>query len=297
MKCPKILATAALATSALPAAAYSAERNALLLEPSSKWNVQFAEDYCRLARTFGTGDQQIMLQIDRYSPSASFHLNLVGQPMKRLMAGTARIRFGTEFAHQSLDFYVGTVGADVPAWIFAKKARLRPISDSDDQNDSDQDANSKLPSPVEDEATVSEIAIGCPLRQPVVLRTGPMKNAFAVLHACTEDLVASWGLDIEKHRTAQRRPVALGRPERWVTSSDYPSEMVRKHQPGLVEFRLMIDEKGKVTACHIQQSTNPEGFNDAVCDAMTRRASFEPALDKDGQPMASYYRNRVRFHM
>lgn len=297
MKYHSIIASVMVSVVMLPTAASAAKRDHLLLDPSSKWNVHVGEDYCRLARSFGTGDQQIMLQIDRFGPSASFHLNFLGQPMKRAAAGIAQIQFGPEFPSQSLDFYVGSGAKDTPAWIFAKKIRLRPHSDDDGSDAVDPDATAKLPSTTKDEAMVSEVMIGSPLRQPIILRTGPMKNAFAVLNACTQDLIASWGLDIEQHRTAQRRPVPLGKPERWVTASDYPSDMLRKRQPGLVEFRLMIDVNGKATDCHIQQSTNPDGFDDVVCDALMRRATFEPALDKHGQPMPSYYRNRVRFHM
>jgi len=277
----------------LPSVPAAAKDRPLVLEPSSKWNVHYADDFCRLARTFGTGDEAITIFLDRFSPSSTFRLNLIGQPMKRWVSdGKAQIRFGRELPDQSLYFYVGSFENKGPTWTFAAAVGLRPWVPEEEYDEVTQRAQR-----ARDEANVSEIAIGSPLRTPVILQTGPMKNAFAALHACTEQLVSTWGVNIESHRTAQRLPAPVGTPEKWITSFDYPPDMLRKRQPGLVEFRLMIDAEGKATACHIQQSTNPEGFNDIVCEALMRRAKFEPALDKDGRPMASYYRSRGRFHM
>jgi TonB family protein len=62
-----------------------------------------------------------------------------------------------------------------------------------------------------------------------------------------------------------------------------------------VHFRLSVDARGKVSDCHIQRSTRPEGFDEAVCEVLMHRARFKPALDAEGKPMASYYINTVRF--
>ncbi len=37
-------------------------REEVRLEPSSRWNVDYADDGCRLLWVFGTGDAQIVLQ-------------------------------------------------------------------------------------------------------------------------------------------------------------------------------------------------------------------------------------------
>ena len=296
MKTAVKLGVAALSilSTALTVPSAAAKGEPLLLPPTSKWNVHYADDYCRLARTFGTGDDAITIFMDRFSPSATFRLNLIGPPMKRWVAdGTARIRFGHGLPEQSLYFYVGSFDDKVPSWSFSTGIGLRPLP----ENAEDREVFAALPSFKADLEKANGIAIGAPLRKPVILQTGPMKKPFDALHACTEQLVASWGVDVESHRSAQRMPEPVGAPENWLRNYDYPEEMIRQRQPGLVEFRLMVDTAGKATACHIQQSTNPKGFNEVVCAALMRRAEFKPALDKDGRPMASYYRNRVRFHM
>ncbi|MBK6412005.1 TonB family protein [Sphingopyxis sp.] len=261
------------------------------LEPSSKWNVHYADDYCRLARNFGTGDQSITLLIDRFAPSSVFRLNLVGPPMKRSAAdGTATIRFGPDLPEQKLDFYMGDFGEGQPAWIFRSGVYLRPAPAS---------AAGVIPAPAiiaeNDEASVTEIGIGRPLRKPVRLRTGSMKGAFTALRTCTDQLLASWGVDAEQNRKLSRPAKPMSSPATWLRPNDYPPDMIRKYQPGLVQFRLVIGEDGRPKSCHIQQSTNPEGFDAAVCKALMRRAEFEPALDENGRPVASYYLNLARF--
>lgn len=281
----------ALALLALPVAV-SAKEGPLMLAPSSQWNMHYADEYCRLARTFGTDGQAVTLLIDRFSPGARFRMSLVGPSMQRAAAdGTATIRFGSVLPVQKLHFHSGEFNHATAAWVFGASIRLRPSPPEVDPNSPDAP-----PAFEADEASVTEIAVGVPLRRDFILQTGSMQKNFAALRNCTDNLVASWGIDVERAR-AGVRPVPLTSPGSWVTGADYPPNMVRTFQPGLVEFRLSIDPEGKVTACHVQQSTNPEGFNAAVCKAMMRRARFAPARDRNGEPIASFYQNGVRFHI
>lgn len=57
----------------------------------------------------------------------------------------------------------------------------------------------------------------------------------------------------------------------------------------------MVDAEGNATSCHIQRKTVGEGFGDAACNALMRNADFAPALDRNGQPMDSYYNFAIRF--
>jgi hypothetical protein len=68
-------------------------------------------------------------------------------------------------------------------------------------------------------------------------------------------------------------------------------------QPAIVEFRLSIGADGVPLACHIQETTRPKEFDNAVCKSLMRRARFEPALDATGTAITSYYRNTVRFQI
>jgi TonB family protein len=267
------------------------------LAPTTPWNVHYADDYCRLARMFGTDKQKITLSIEQDSPGSSFRMTLVGPMLGRQdQKGDASITFG-EMPEQKILFFPGTVGDDQPAWIFGDAVRLKPYTAEqraamDEVGYTNQEGNEITAA---DEQAVTSMVVGRPLRTPVRLMTGPMNAAFTAMRKCTDELLGHWGIDAARHRELTRSALPVGNPGKWLNSGDYPRDMLAKAQPGIVRFRLSVGADGLPTACHIQRSTNSKGFDDAVCKGVMRRARFTPALDKDGQPLASYYVNSVRF--
>ena len=283
-----------LAWLAAAGTAQAAEDEVLELAPTTPWNVHYADDYCRLARIFGTDKQKIIFSVEQDAPGDSFRMTLTG-PMLDGPAhkGKASITFGT-MPEQQIMFFPGTVGEDQPAWIFGDSVRLKPYLAEEIASAEDYGIRSE-PVTEAEEAAVTSVLVGRPLRDPVRLKTGPMKAAFTAMRSCTDELLDHWGIDVARHRELSRWVTPIGNPAKWLHSGDYPRAMLAKSQPGIVRFRLSVGADGKPTACHIQRSTNSEGFDDAVCKGVMRRARFEPALDKGGQPIASYYVNAVRF--
>lgn len=275
---------AALLLSGAPLVAANG-KEPVALEPSMPWKIHSTGDFCRLWRSFGTGKQAITVVLDNFDNDEDFRITLAGRPMLAAKRdGSVQLRFGDALPEQSLAFDSGTF-ARKPAWIVKTAIRIRP----------DPDGTDLRPITAEDEASVAAIRIGAPLRQPARLDTGPMGEAFALMRDCTEEMIAGWGIDVARHRHLSRPATPVGSPGQWMRGTDYPMSMIRKMQSGIVRFRLMVGEDGAPTACHIQLSTNPEGFDAAVCDALMKRARFKPALDADGKPLPSYYRNSVMF--
>jgi TonB family protein len=277
--------------------AMAAEKPPVELAPVTPWNVHYADDYCRLARIFGTDKQKITLSIEQDAPGSSFRMTLAGAMLGRQdQKGDATITFGA-MPQQKIMFFPGTIGEDQPAWIFGDAVRLKPYSADqraamEEVGYTNQAGNEVTEA---DEQAVTSMLIGRPLRSAVRLKTGPMKAAFTALRSCTDELLDHWGIDIVRHRELSRWALPADNPAKWLRSSDYPRDMLAKAQPGIVRFRLSVGADGVPTACHIQRSTNSKGFDDAVCKGVMRRARFTPALDKDGQPLASYYVNSARF--
>lgn len=279
---------------ALPATVQA--QKSVALDATSSWNIDYADDFCRLQRYFGTGDDQVRLMIDRLSPSEDFRLTVTGKPFARGVAtGTATIKFGPSLPQQKLAFYVGDMGK-TPAWAFISNVRIRPLTETERK---EKRAEIQGYQPVSfsesDEASVTDIHFGKPLNRFVTLRTGSMKGAFAALRKCTDELLEHWGIDTVRIRDVVTWAKPKASPGSWLLSEDYPSGMLDRGISGLVQFRLVVGEDGKVESCHVQQSTSPEGFDEVVCNAIKKRALFEPARDKNGQPVKSYYINRVHF--
>jgi TonB family protein len=97
--------------------------------------------------------------------------------------------------------------------------------------------------------------------------------------------------------TTPYKPIPSGNPGNWVTTNDYPTRALANGDMGTTSFRLEVSAQGDVTSCTISQSSGHADLDAATCKAVARRAKFEPAVDYDGQPVASMYSNRVRWQI
>lgn len=105
------------------------DKEALVLKPTSSWNIDYADDRCRLARQFGEGEQKVFAFFDRYGPDDFFKLTLAGKPVSTWAEkAEAEVQFGPAEAEQMLYFLKGTVADDMPALIFTSRVRVAPAS-------------------------------------------------------------------------------------------------------------------------------------------------------------------------
>ncbi len=272
----------------------------LVLKPASAWHVDYAEDRCRLAREFGAGDEQVYLFLDRYGPTEYFRMTLAGKPVKTPVdKADATLQFGPTEVEQSIMSWKGNLGK-MPALIFANSIRLAPPAPAEFAAATKSDKDEWIDyAPISEarQKAIKYLTVGKPLRRPVTLETGSMRAPFVALDKCIDNLMTTWGIDTEKHRSLTRKVQPQQSPGKWVVASDYPLNMLASGQPAIVEFRLSVGADGVPTACHIQSTTRPKEFDDAVCKSVMRRARFDPAIDATGKPLASYYRNTVRFQI
>lgn len=275
-------------------------KEALILKPTSAWHVDYADDRCRLARKFGEGGEEAYVFFDRYGPGEYFRLTVAGNPIKTFSdKGDAAVQFGPAEQEQQLLFFNGNSGK-FPALVFASSVRLAGPSEAELDAIKNRGKDEWIEvAPVSDarQKAIKYLTIGKPLRRPVTLETGPMRAPFVALDKCIDNLMTTWGIDVEKHKSLTRGAKPTESPGKWVVSSDYPLDMLRSGQPAIVEFRLSVGADGVPSACHIQSTTRPKEFDNAVCKSVMRRARFDPALDAGGKPLASYYRNTVRFQI
>jgi TonB family protein len=276
-------------------------REVVRLQPVEPWNLHYADDSCRLARTFGTGKQQVILVLDQFEPGEWFRVMFVGK-LVAARTGFSRsdvaVRFGPNEAPSEEYFTTGSVG-DKPALIVNSAIRLAPMTKAEKDA---HDESIRRPPHVDPpqigearEAAATRLELTKALSHDLILETGPMAKPLAGLRECAWDTVKSWGLDVEQQKRLTRKAYSRRPAYEWFSADDYPSNMVRGGYQGIVNFRIIVDEKGNPTSCHIQESTRPKEFDEAVCKAVLKRARFEPALDAQGKPVPSYWRQTVRF--
>lgn len=263
----------------------SAAKESIYLEPSSKWVLRYEDDSCRLVRLFGEGDDKMMLVLTRFGPTARFRMTLAGEPVN-IHSDTRplRVQFGAHEEEQRVAYALGEAGG-LPALIAVKPVRIDGVTKPTKANR----LNKKRYAAVE----FMKVRVG--QKRPVILETGSLERPIGAMRTCVSQMMTGWGIDVERHKNRTQGARPIGDAKNWIRGADYPRDMLKQRQPALINFRLSVDETGRASACHIQQTTRPQEFDDAVCNALLKRAMFTPALDVDGKPMASYWRSQVRF--
>jgi TonB family protein len=285
----------------LPMMGDAKEKMPLRLAPASPWNVHYADDSCRFGRAFGEGDQQITFSAERYDDGNDLRISFYGKSLKKNEDGELRLRFHPYDHVIKAIFYPATGSNAIPALVLASPVRLYDAAEEEkrrtDGFQSGDDVDRLLAVTPEQEAAITSWELSGRSLPHVVLETGSMGDVMATLRACTDQLLGEWGLDVARHKSLRVRARPVTSPASWITDADYPIHLAERGMRGIVNFRLMIDAQGGVAGCHIQQSTRPAEFDETVCKGLVRRAKFTPALDADGQPIPSYYRNSVRFSL
>lgn len=294
----RVLGLAVAATSmGIAAPALADDRNApVVLEPSSYWNVDFGEEKCRLARAFGDGENRHLLFIEQGGPSSSFGLIAIGDAFERFRTPSRiSVQFGDfEPVTDRTPMLGDTEGGGASIIYSAMAFEERPESD-----DGGGFEVSGAPLPrldVEAAHAINSIAVHYGERS-VIFDTGNLGEAITVLNECSLDFVESWGLDRAAHETMLRKP-------KWINplavtrriQETYPSEALRKGESGIVRMRLIVEPNGKISECVLNKATIAESLDSSACKEM-RRARFEPALDKDGNPMRSFYTTQIVYRL
>ncbi len=291
----------AIGVCALAASAPGHAANGVVLAPASKWSVDYADDACRLMRTFGPDERKTALVLERFAPGHVLVLVVAGPPLRGARGEVAKFRFGPGQPEAEHPVMHGKLADFAPALI-ASSIRLSEEGEDDRDETWDELEPARTFADLASEEQqvargISWLLVKASGHDEVRLELGDMAAPMAALDSCTRELIAHWGIDAERHAPLSRRASPASNPGNWLTYRDYPVHMLRAGMEGLVQFRLMVDESGKATSCHIQSSTRPQEFDDAVCKGLLRRAKFKPALDASGAALASYFRSSVRFEL
>lgn len=276
----------------------------LRLAPSSPWNVDYAKDSCRLIRKFGVGGREVTLVLEQFEPMEWFALTAAGEPLERMNGVEPMlqlgIRFGPNEEMAELPSFAARMGGK-PAVVVQSPLRLAPLTPAEKaaRERALKSGGDFEIAPVSEERAqrVGWLELSKALRKDLVLETGRMDQALSVLRTCTWDLVGSWGLDIEQQKHRSRPPIPKTSPGTWFRPNEYPGSMLNSGNQAIVNFRVMVDQTGKVTSCIIQTSTRPKEFDDLVCRSVMKRAAFDPALDAGAKPISSFWRQQVTYRI
>lgn len=245
------------------------------LQPQGPWKLDYADEECRLVRTFGTGQQTLVVRLARGSGLQQFDMVIAGNSIPKLPKQIkVALRLDGQDKEQEFDAY----SMQVPnrperfvRWYDGESSFLAEFTEN------------------------QVITVKSGAKFSVSFNLTSARAAVAALDACHVDLLTSWGLDVNSLKAAKVPPRPIGSPANWATTSDYPSDALRAGQGGSVRFLLIVGADGMPTRCSIARSSGVPQLDAVTCQLAMRRARFKPAENGEGQPIAGYYVNRVRW--
>ena len=284
-----------VASFGITAPALADDRNSpVVLEPSTYWSVDFGEEKCRLARAFGEGDNRHLLYLEQGGPSASFGFVVVGPSFDRFKKTThISTQFGDFDPIQDRAPFLGTTETLGASIIYSSLQFKNPPDEGEIETGGDLD----LPRmDTELAGKINSITIRY-RKLAVVFETGSLEDAIKVLNECALNFVEEWGLDRSQHETMTKTPVWLN-PESVAKriQRQYPSSALRKGEQGIFRMRVLVEADGNVSDCVVNNATITESLETPACKEM-QRANFEPALDKAGKPMRSFYTTQIVYRI
>ncbi|MES2699652.1 MAG: TonB family protein [Pseudomonadota bacterium] len=90
-------------------------------------------------------------------------------------------------------------------------------------------------------------------------------------------------------------PRPIGPTGNWVLPSDWPAELYARGIDGVTRIQLQVGIDGRAKNCKILVSSGYDQLDTVVCDRLSRRARFHPALDESGRRTEGVWQNNVVF--
>lgn len=312
-KARKVLVSALCFTALIGEAAVGREQ--VVLKPSGQWNINYADESCQLARTFGVGDQKTLVQFERFGPENGFALMIVS-PLLKFQENFRAVP--NRILHPTKRQYLDTVFQFLPAGephkqpgIPAMDAASRQptlmafLSLEGPRKDAAPTATGTA-STFEDlkltneerlalEKATNALLVEQPFNDPIRFELGSLAQPFATLAACTDDLVRSWGLQTDPEHAAVNPPKPIGSPSEWFDDKKLAERVWSKQENAIIYFRMIVSDKGAPESCIIQDSSQTAELRDLSCRALMGKARFTPGTNAAGQSVRSVYRGAVRY--
>ncbi|GAM04657.1 TonB family protein [Novosphingobium sp. MBES04] len=285
----------------LTAQGAQAKPDTFVLEASSPWNVDWADNACVLQRIYGEGDEGVLLRFMTFTPDAKYQIQLTGGPAKlNLPHRDIKVAFAPFPAYEA-DAIAAKVDDTYNSLLFSTQIALDHAEF--DRMDAAQRARAlakgKEPNPhyvrpVSAEIERLDIDLG---PRTLTFETGSLDKPLNALRKCARDLLSRWGIDpaVQDQVETTPRPLDISGIARQL-AQHYPRDLARKGAQARVNVVLTIDPQGKVQGCRVPLSQNDARFDDLVCERIAG-VTFEPARLADGSSVTSYWATTTLFRI
>jgi TonB family protein len=303
-----IIATAAIASLGLSSPAHA---EPIKLKPSSDWQLREYDDKCRMIRTFGSGEDELTLWIDKGGPGPGVNLTLIGRAVRNPYGPFVRVGFAPgEPVERNFITANSSKGRPVLGLFGVQPVSLL-IDEMDGANASREKgeeqvnfAEAELTNLASEEtlkqrySAVTALELAGGVIDPITLELDGVLPMVQELGKCSvalaERLARSGSGDGGKGTPVKSKDEVI-----WAQKlqQNYPSHLLQAHQQGTVAVRLTVNKDGKPTFCEVTHYSGPASFNDSACLQLLRHAQFTPATDAAGNPVAGFYSTRITYRL
>jgi len=244
---------------------------ALVLEPSSPWRVDFGEGTCTLFRQFSAGNGNANVQLQRSGPLSEFVL-AVNLPATSKMPDRKK-RLEAQFGGDN-----GWIAANV--WPTSQaQGRLNL------QGQFPMELWDRLHRRfIDNTATVLKLRMD---GQQFSFNLQRMKALKAALDKCDEGLMAEIGLEGIDLSNVLSRPEPTMPVWSWTTRWE---QSVHQDVTYMISARAIIDDTGKIEKCiNLEPEISSGRAFEIACELLMQNGRFKPARAASGAPVKSYY--------
>lgn len=273
----------------------------LTLTPSSPWNLDMAEGSCALRRFYSDEGNTVLFEIRQFSHGDNFSFLAYSDELREDLDGLSYQIHPDAEAVAAANAFTVTVG-DEGEGVSFRGAFYYTDAAMNAPTDDDSEPTGPEPLTYEEMATREEAVTAISLRgafeRDLRFEIGTLAAPMQMMRSCIDDLLTSWGIDPQAQRGLTRLVTPIDQRS-WTRRviMDYPREALRRAEQASVNLRLIVNAEGGVDACNLQYGVGDPVFEESACRALTRYARFEPALDADGNPIASFWLTNVTYSL
>jgi len=259
----------------------------LTLEPTSEWVLEAEPDRCRITREFGEGENQTTISLETGLLGSDINLIVTGSQVENPYSNWMRFQFGPNEKVNHRKFFAGKAPdgrstATVPGATFAPRIEVEYGKFARDSLN-----KGRL-------GAIKTLAIKIVAARPFALNIDALDLPMMSLTKCVDERRVIFA---NEHREYSVHAKPTGNPGTWISSDDYPTDLLINRKGALVEFSLAIDKNGKPNFCEIKPSTRPQRIDETLCIKLLQRARFESARNNDGAAVPDVWSSRIRFEI
>lgn len=285
--------------------AHADEAATVLLEPTTPWQLEYAEDRCRLSRVFGEGDRRTIFWLEQTGPSSTFQWSVAGEAIDQLRSTRGvSAAFGPGFDPFEIDagksrkypkqtLRLAEFGVVLQSFGYGRFSSGNP--------DPVADGSKAVPrmhrlDPARG-ARIEYLQLSRKDRA-VTLATGGFAEVFEAMNACAADLYRVWGVEpgIEDKVVNGAVFKNQGSVARMV-QKNYPRAAEGRGEEAVMGLKILVGVDGRVEKCITIKKTKAENFDESACEIFKEHARFEPARDAEGNPTRDFYTTSVMYWM